>query len=427
MLCSLTGVVATHPVATPDGHIFEKDVILSYLKTHSVCPITKKQLKPDQIIDLVEQEPLMVPNTPNLSMSSILNLVHRSYTLLVEENVELRDRVFTLDNETQQLRDEYDAALRVVDRLVQSGNDHEIIVDGAGTDQAFKESIMAVRKAKRRKHKAFKCESTEFEPREISDAEPGRIVAQAETEVAVKVLDDCTFSVDGKTVSSHMRVVAAHNGTVMTANGRFCRFYQKNWSRIVQLPFVIKHALVHPSEEFAVVIGPNTVACIGLDGVTFFLKGYDKTTNRVLLHPDGELLFCFTDDELVVVSLVTLEVCLNHRVSSMAETFTPDGKQLVMVSGTEIRTLSLKDYGEASYRLPTEVNDVCGLATSFTTGEVYYFCDKTLYSLNFANEFGCESQIEVPSAIVDCSVVENGAQRDTVYVNMIDGTYVQVQ
>ena len=70
MFCSISHIPPTKPVCSPYGHIYEKSIILQHLKTSSSCPITKKPLSVDQLVDVVLSSPSTSTTSPSTSIGT---------------------------------------------------------------------------------------------------------------------------------------------------------------------------------------------------------------------------------------------------------------------------------------------------------------------------------------------------------------------
>lgn len=52
-VCAITGEQLTEPVVSKkSGHIFEKRVILKYIETAGICPITNQSLTKEDLIPI---------------------------------------------------------------------------------------------------------------------------------------------------------------------------------------------------------------------------------------------------------------------------------------------------------------------------------------------------------------------------------------
>ena len=124
LLCSLTGQVAVHPVLNPkSGRVYERHVIEQHLLTSSTDPNTQEPLSSS---DLVPIQPsslslppfLSSPSPATASLSSLLSSLQREFDGVLLEQFALKRDVHSLKQELAHALYQYDAACRVIARLV---------------------------------------------------------------------------------------------------------------------------------------------------------------------------------------------------------------------------------------------------------------------------------------------------------------------
>ena len=75
MNCNISGEPCENPVISPFGHIFEKSLIEKHIKETGKCPITGKDLKPENLITIQASNDFIKPRTANAtSLASLLKL-----------------------------------------------------------------------------------------------------------------------------------------------------------------------------------------------------------------------------------------------------------------------------------------------------------------------------------------------------------------
>ena len=139
LLCSLTGQVAVHPVLNPkSGRVYEKAMIEQHLLTSSTDPNTQEPLT---FSDLIPIHPsalslppfLSSPSPSTLSLSSLLSSLQREYDGLMLEQFSLKRDVHSLKQELAHSLYQYDAACRVIARLLRERDEaREALRSGMG-------------------------------------------------------------------------------------------------------------------------------------------------------------------------------------------------------------------------------------------------------------------------------------------------------
>ncbi|GAB0493880.1 hypothetical protein MMPV_005167 [Pyropia vietnamensis] len=127
--CALSGTVPTTPVAAKTtGHVYEKALILRHLAaTNNICPVTSAPLTPDDLLPLVPADaadgaPRPVPATA-LSLPAALDHIRGEWEALVVEAAATRRAAAVVRGELAHALYQYDAASRVIGRLVGERDD----------------------------------------------------------------------------------------------------------------------------------------------------------------------------------------------------------------------------------------------------------------------------------------------------------------
>ena len=124
LLCSLTGQVATHPVLNPkSGRVYEAHIIEQHLLTSATDPNTNEPLSASDLIAInpasLSLPPfLSSPSPATLSLSSLLSSLQREFDGVMLEQFALKREVHSLKQELAHALYQYDAACRVIARLV---------------------------------------------------------------------------------------------------------------------------------------------------------------------------------------------------------------------------------------------------------------------------------------------------------------------
>ena len=125
LLCSLTGQPATNPVLNPkNGRVYDKHMIEQHLLTASTDPLTSEPLAPADLIAISPQSLALPPflasssSSATGSLSSLLFQLQREYDGVMLEQFQLKREVYTLKQELAHSLYQYDAACRVIARLL---------------------------------------------------------------------------------------------------------------------------------------------------------------------------------------------------------------------------------------------------------------------------------------------------------------------
>ncbi|KAI1285981.1 Pre-mRNA-processing factor 19 [Halotydeus destructor] len=118
LCCSLSNEVPEEPVLSPiSGCIFEKRLIVKYIKENSVDPINGKDLDEDMLIE-VKCPPIVKPKPPSAtSIPAILKSLQDEWDAVVLHSYTLRQQLLTVRNELSHALYQHDAACRVIARL----------------------------------------------------------------------------------------------------------------------------------------------------------------------------------------------------------------------------------------------------------------------------------------------------------------------
>ena len=125
LLCSLTGQPAANPVLNPkNGRVYDKHMIEQHLLTASSDPISGDPLSTADLIAISPASLALPPfvsssaSSASSSLSSLLSQLQREYDGVMLEQFQLKREVYTLKQELAHSLYQYDAACRVIARLV---------------------------------------------------------------------------------------------------------------------------------------------------------------------------------------------------------------------------------------------------------------------------------------------------------------------
>ncbi|KAJ1545976.1 hypothetical protein HK096_005723, partial [Nowakowskiella sp. JEL0078] len=119
MFCSISGEVPQVPVVSPNGHLYEKSLILKYLNDHKKDPVTGDPLSPEQLVDLKLVNKVVTPRPPTAnSLPSLLSLFQSEWDSVMLETFQLKQQYNQVRQELSNAYYEVDAAKRVIARLM---------------------------------------------------------------------------------------------------------------------------------------------------------------------------------------------------------------------------------------------------------------------------------------------------------------------
>lgn len=115
----MTGEIAQHPVVTPSGHVYEKQIIEKHLSSMGTDPRTDELLSADQLVELVTSGASLPPRVPDslTSVPTILQTLQGEWDATMLEVFSLRKQLAETRQQLSHALYQYDAAVRVVARL----------------------------------------------------------------------------------------------------------------------------------------------------------------------------------------------------------------------------------------------------------------------------------------------------------------------
>ncbi|XP_065367758.1 pre-mRNA-processing factor 19 [Calliphora vicina] len=118
LICAITNEVPDTPVISPhSGAIFEKRIIEKYILENGVDPITGKEMKADELID-VKTPPIVKPKPPTAtSIPATLKTLQDEWDALMLHSFTQRQQLQTTRQELSHALYQHDAACRVIARL----------------------------------------------------------------------------------------------------------------------------------------------------------------------------------------------------------------------------------------------------------------------------------------------------------------------
>lgn len=122
--CSISGERCEQPVVSPvSGRVFEKRVLIKFIKEQGCDPINQESLSEEQLIELKEAEDLGPPRTiQQTSIPSLLKMLQDEFDMAMINNFTLRQKLTTARQELSDSLYQHDGATRVIARLTKELN-----------------------------------------------------------------------------------------------------------------------------------------------------------------------------------------------------------------------------------------------------------------------------------------------------------------
>lgn len=131
--CKLSGVALTKPVIDKvNGFVYQKEEIEKHLIKTGQCPVTGREMKLEDLLDLKHNEDLSLKTATNGSslnshvdtVPNILNKINSEYENIVIYNFHLRKELEDLDKESSHLLYQHEAANLVICRLLKEKEEY---------------------------------------------------------------------------------------------------------------------------------------------------------------------------------------------------------------------------------------------------------------------------------------------------------------
>lgn len=142
MECAISGKEPLEPVVSRAGYVFEKSLIEKYLEQHSTCPVTDEPMNMEELIPLKVKPSIPPRPTSGSSVPQLMQLLQNEWDAAMLETYSLRKQLETTRYELATALYKYDAATRVIARLMRERDEARAeLVDtrvvGAGNGDAM--------------------------------------------------------------------------------------------------------------------------------------------------------------------------------------------------------------------------------------------------------------------------------------------------
>lgn len=121
--CAISGQPLLEPVVSvKTGHVFERGVISQYIESTGRCPITGVDLKLEDLITVQSQGSAKPRPLSHSSVPGLIEAFQQEWDASVLETQSLQQHLGALRKELAHSLYQYDAACRVIARLLQENS-----------------------------------------------------------------------------------------------------------------------------------------------------------------------------------------------------------------------------------------------------------------------------------------------------------------
>ncbi|CRG99842.1 pre-mRNA-processing factor 19, putative [Plasmodium relictum] len=129
ILCTISGQTPEEPVVSKTGYIFEKRLIEKHIINYGICPVsgellTLQDLYPIKNEKIVKPRPITASSIPGL-----LSIFQTEWDSIISEMFSLRTHVNDIRNQLSHSLYQYDAATRVIAKLLKEKNNYKEEID----------------------------------------------------------------------------------------------------------------------------------------------------------------------------------------------------------------------------------------------------------------------------------------------------------
>lgn len=119
IVCAISGHPPDEPVFSPKtGHVYEKRLITKHLDSTGACPITREELKLDDLVEVKRNDTVRPRPASATSIPGMLTLLQSEWDALMTEMFELKSNLDTTRKQLSHALYQHDAACRVVARMM---------------------------------------------------------------------------------------------------------------------------------------------------------------------------------------------------------------------------------------------------------------------------------------------------------------------
>ena len=370
LTCSLSNEVPSEPVVSPvSGSVFEKRLIVKYIRENNIDPINGQELSEDQLIE-VKVPPIVKPKPPSAtSIPAILKSLQDEWDAVMLNSFSLRQQLQTARQELSHALYQHDAACRVIARLTKEVT-------------AAREALATLKPKG-----GYGPSAGESKGGQVSESGmTGEVVSKLESQAAIltserkkrgKSVPEGLASVEEikafKTLDSHsalhststpgilaLDVCPSDTSKIVTGgNDKIGTVFNKDSQQIIcQLKGhskKVSSVVFHPNGSNIITASPDSqirVWSLPQASTTHMIRAHEGPVTALSLHATGDYLLSTSTDETWVFSDISTGVVVTkagdletpHALTTAQ--FHPDG--LIFATGTTDSLIKIWDLKEKS-------------------------------------------------------------------------------
>ncbi|GLV35956.1 Pre-RNA processing factor 19 [Carabus blaptoides fortunei] len=410
LYCAISSEVPEHPVVSPSsGAIFEKRIIEKYIIENGVDPISGKDLKAEELIE-IKTPPIVKPKPPSAtSIPATLKSLQDEWDAVMLHSFTQRQQLQTARQELSHALYQHDAACRVIARLnkeVSAAREAlATLKPQAGITSNVPQPAVAAEAGGMANQPT---EQAGMSPEVIQKLQDKATVLTQERKKRGRTVPEELTSQENirmfKTLSSHpglhsasvpgilaLDIHAADTSKILTGgNDRNATVFNKDTEQVVAIlkghTKKVTRVIYHPDEDLVITASPDAtirVWNVPTSQTTLLLRSHEGPVTGLSLHPTGDYILSCSEDQYWGFSdirngrLLT-KVKDSANVPLTTAMFHPDG--LIFGTGTsdaQVKIWDLKEqrnvanftghsgaitaisFSENGYYLATAADDSC--------------------------------------------------------------------
>lgn len=118
-VCAFSGKVIDHPVISRlTGDVFDKSIIMEHIKKTGQCPLTGREMKPDDIVEVTVSDKILPSANISMSVPNVLDSVRTEWESLIFGNLEMKKQIRHINEELMNVMSKQEAANVIISRLI---------------------------------------------------------------------------------------------------------------------------------------------------------------------------------------------------------------------------------------------------------------------------------------------------------------------
>ncbi|CAG9479273.1 pre-mRNA-processing factor 19, putative [Plasmodium vivax] len=125
ILCTISGQTPEEPVVSKTGYVFEKRLIEKHILNYGICPVSGEVLTLQDLYPLKNEQVVKPRPITASSIPGLLSILQTEWDAIISEMFTLRTHVNDIRNQLTHSLYQYDAATRVIAKLLKEKNDYK--------------------------------------------------------------------------------------------------------------------------------------------------------------------------------------------------------------------------------------------------------------------------------------------------------------